>query len=53
MKLKVKLLLAFLLMSLLPLFIIAWIAVDNSDTAMSEQAFAQLESIREVKKNTH
>lgn len=50
MNLKAKLLLAFLMMSLLPLLSIAWIAVDNSDTALSEQAFAQLESIHDVKK---
>lgn len=50
MKLKVKLLSAFLLMSLLPLLIIAWLAVENSDTALSEQAFAQLTSVRDVKK---
>ncbi|GAK61461.1 hypothetical protein U27_01361 [Candidatus Vecturithrix granuli] len=50
MNLKAKLLVAFLAMSLLPLALIAWITVDHSSTALSEQAFAQLESIREIKK---
>ena len=50
MNLKAKLLAAFLAMSLLPLALIAWITVEHSSTALSEQAFAQLESVREIKK---
>ncbi|MDY0093168.1 MAG: methyl-accepting chemotaxis protein [Candidatus Vecturithrix sp.] len=50
MKLKAKLLVAFLAVSLPPLALIAWIAVDHSSSALTEQAFAQLESIREIKK---
>jgi len=51
MKLRTKLLSAFLFMSLFPFFIIGFIALHISNSALSEQAFGKLENIREVKKS--
>jgi len=50
MKIRTKLLLAFLGMSILPFAIIGMIALLTSRTALSTLAFGQLESLREVKK---
>lgn len=52
MKIRTKLLLAFLGMSILPFAIMGMIAFFTSRTALSDLAFDQLESLREVKK-TH
>ncbi len=51
MKLRTKLLSAFLFMSLFPFFIISLISLHISNSALSEQAFGKLENIREVKKS--
>ncbi len=50
MKIRTKLLLAFLGMSIIPFVIIGMISLLTSRTALSNLAFAQLESLREVKK---
>ncbi|MGL4474488.1 MAG: methyl-accepting chemotaxis protein [Shewanella sp.] len=49
--LRTKLLLIFLLIGLAPLGIIATLALQNSTASLTTQAFAQLLSMREVKKN--
>jgi len=51
MKLRTKLLSAFLLMSLFPFTVISLISLYISNSALSEQAFGKLENIREVKKS--
>lgn len=50
MKIRTKLLLAFLGISILPFAIIGMIALLTSRSALSTLAFGQLESLREVKK---
>ena len=50
MKLRTKLFIAFLGMSIIPFMIIGTIALFTSRTALSTIAFGQLESMREVKK---
>jgi len=50
MKLRTKLLAAFLLMSIIPFAVIGAISLHTSSSALSELAFGHLESMREVKK---
>ncbi len=50
-KLRTRLLFAFLTISLIPFAVIGITALTNSSKALSELAFGQLESLREVKKN--
>ena len=50
MKLKTKLLAAFLTVGIIPFTIIAVVATTKAGNALSEQAFNQLVSIRDVKK---
>jgi len=50
MKLKAKLLVAFLCVGIIPFAILAVIALNQAGSALSKQAFAQLESMRDVKK---
>ncbi len=49
-KLKAKLLAAFLLVGIIPFVVIAVVATNQAGNALSKQAFAQLESMRDVKK---
>jgi len=49
--LRAKLLIAFLLVGLTPFVINAYLAMTASSEALEQQAFAQLEGLREVKKN--
>ncbi|MBV7316360.1 methyl-accepting chemotaxis protein [Shewanella sp. NIFS-20-20] len=48
--LRTKLLIIFLLIGLVPLGVIATLALQNSTASLTKQAFAQLISMREVKK---
>ncbi|MDM8521875.1 PAS domain S-box protein [Desulfococcaceae bacterium HSG8] len=50
MKLGSKMLIAFLLISLIPFISVCVIALVKSSNALSKQAFSHLESVREVKK---
>ncbi|WP_281545538.1 methyl-accepting chemotaxis protein [Grimontia sp. SpTr1] len=49
-KLKIKLLLIFLFIGVLPILIVGYLALVKSSDALHKQAFAQLVSMREVKK---
>ena len=49
-KLKIKLLVAFLCVGILPFACMAIIALTKAQTALQDQAFAQMESMRDVKK---
>ena len=49
-KLKTKLLTAFLCVGIIPFATIAGVAVNKASNALSKQAFAQLEGMRDVKK---
>lgn len=49
-KLKTKLLLIFLFIGVLPILTVGYIALDRSSQALRDQAFAQLVSMREVKR---
>ncbi|MCP4575958.1 MAG: hypothetical protein GY846_06715, partial [Deltaproteobacteria bacterium] len=51
MSLKVKLLVAFLAVGLLPFGVIAVVSYVKSSSALSQQAFGQLEGVRGIKKN--
>jgi methyl-accepting chemotaxis protein len=50
MKLKAKLTISFLAACIIPLSVVGFIALNSSKRSLSEQAFRQLESIRELKK---
>ncbi len=50
MKLNTKLLLAFLAVGVIPLAVIGFVSLSQSAKALSRQATAQLQSIREIKK---
>ncbi|MDD1793697.1 methyl-accepting chemotaxis protein [Enterovibrio sp. ZSDZ42] len=50
-KLKIKLLMIFLLIGVLPILIVGYLALSQSSSALQGQAFAQLVSMREVKKD--
>ena len=50
MKLGTRILIAFLCIGLIPMICVGLISVTNSVDTLSEQAFRQLESMREVKK---
>ncbi len=49
-KLGVKLSIAFLAIGVLPALTISWIALSRASDSLSQQAFQQLESVREIKK---
>ncbi len=49
-RLRTKFLLALVLLGITPLAVVGYITFNNSNTALTEAAFAQLESIREIKK---
>ena len=49
-KLKAKLLSAFLAVGIVPFTILAVIALNRADNALSKQAFDQLVSVRDIKK---
>ncbi len=51
MSLKMKLLLAFLAVGLIPFGVIAAVSYFKSSSALSQQAFGQLEGVRGIKKN--
>ncbi len=48
--LKVKLLIAFLIVGIVPFSVMAIVALDKASDALSHQAFAQMDSMRDVKK---
>jgi methyl-accepting chemotaxis protein len=48
--LKTKLLAAFLCIGILPFAVMAIVALSKADSALSDQAFAQMRSMRDVKK---
>jgi methyl-accepting chemotaxis protein len=48
--LKKKLLIAFLSVGIIPFAIMAVVSLQKADTALSHQAFAQMQSMRDVKK---
>ena len=50
MKIRTKLILLLLAVSLIPFLVVGLIVLDHARTALSDQAFAQLESIRNAKK---
>ena len=50
-KLKTKLLIAFLAVGVIPFTFISAVSLRKSSNALEKQAFAQLESMRDVKKN--
>ncbi|MEJ2660794.1 MAG: methyl-accepting chemotaxis protein, partial [Desulfobacteraceae bacterium] len=50
MRLKSKLLLAFLSVGIIPFVILAVVATNKASRALSQQAFNQLVSIRDIKK---
>lgn len=50
-KLKIKLLLIFLLIGVVPILAVGYLALERSSAALSDQAFAQLISMREVKRS--
>ncbi|MDM8535999.1 methyl-accepting chemotaxis protein [Desulfobacterales bacterium HSG17] len=50
MKLRTRLLISLLAVSIIPLSIISTISLHNSKKALSEQAFARIEGLRDVKK---
>ncbi|MDD1780253.1 methyl-accepting chemotaxis protein [Enterovibrio sp. ZSDZ35] len=49
-KLKSKLLLIFLVIGVLPIMVVGYLALSKTSEALQQQAFAQLVSMREVKK---
>nr|WP_157828427.1 HAMP domain-containing protein [Enterovibrio nigricans] len=49
-KLKSKLLLIFLIIGVLPILVVGYLALSKTSEALQQQAFAQLVSMREVKK---
>ena len=51
MRLGTKILISFLLVDIIPFAVIGIISLTKSSRALSEQAFNQLESIREIKKD--
>ena len=51
MSLRVKLLVAFLAVGLIPFGVIAAVSYVKSSGALSQQAFGQLEGVRGIKKN--
>jgi methyl-accepting chemotaxis protein len=48
--LKIKLLVAFLCVGIIPFAVMAVVALTKSDSALHDQAFAQLEAVRGIKK---
>ena len=48
--LKLKLLIAFLCVGIIPFAVMAVVALNKAESALSNQAFAQMESMRDVKK---
>ncbi|BBO91599.1 hypothetical protein [Desulfosarcina ovata] len=49
-KLKFKLLVAFLSVGIIPFAVMAIVALNEANSALHDQAFAQMESMRDVKK---
>jgi methyl-accepting chemotaxis protein len=49
--LKVKLVTVFLLMSILPMALVAWLGYQQASTALKDEADAKLTAIREIKKS--
>jgi len=49
-KIKPKLIAAFLLAGLVPLFIVAQISIDNSELALETEAFNRLKAVQSIKK---
>ena len=50
-KIRNKLLIAFLVVALVPLLCLAWILHQQSGNALQQQAFAQLDAVRQIKAN--
>ncbi len=50
-KISVKLILTFLLLGVIPLFVLGYLSIRLSSQALSEKAFNQLKAVREIKKN--
>ncbi len=50
-KLSIKFLVSFLAIGIIPFALIGFMSLQKAKNSLSEQSFAQLESIREVKKN--
>lgn len=50
-KISIKLTVTFLMVGILPLMILGVLSVDLSNKAISNQAFNQLEAVRQIKKN--
>ena len=50
MKLETQLLLAFILVGIIPVVLIGTISLNSSSHALLKQSFAQLQSVREIKK---
>lgn len=48
--LKTKLLVSFFLVGIIPFMLVTVVALQKSNSALSKQAFAQMESLRDVKK---
>ncbi len=49
-KMKPKLIALFLLVSIIPLVVVGWIAVNMASKALVRKSFDQLEAVREIKK---
>jgi len=49
--LKLKLVTVFLLMSIFPMALVAWLGYQQASTALKDEADAKLTTIREVKKS--
>jgi len=50
-KMKPKLLGAFLIAGLLPLLVVSWLSINKSEVSLETQAFNQLKTIQDIKKD--
>ncbi len=50
-KIRNKLILAFLVVALIPLLALAWLLHQQSGSSLTQQAFAQLDAVRQIKAN--
>ena len=50
-KIRNKLIAAFLIAALVPLLALAWLLHQQSGSALTQQAFAQLDAVRQIKAN--
>lgn len=50
-KMKPKLLVAFLLAGLMPLLVVAWMSIHKSEESLETQAFNQLKAVQDIKKD--